>query len=471
LVTERTPLATQPTAGPFCPGSRVALIAALAAIACGVWVSPAGAGTIGRAKVDGSGVERSFIRTPKFDPAAGLRHLPWWMAVDRTHLYWWDGYAPPPITIERAELDGSRLRTLIPGDLFPNAFAVGAGHIYWVWGGSAGGIARARLDGSGVEPRFIPASAQVRPYDLAVGGDHIYWTSTAETSHVPDGPPPASAAIGRAKLDGTDVEPAFVTEIGGFPSFANLAVDDRYLYWATGTSSPLELGPYPISPWARGVRQIGRARLDGSGVERNFISGLRVTGYGIAVDRRHVYWTDLGAGRIGRARKDGSHVEKAFIRVPYGVIDVAVEGKHLYWTSAFTPAGTVTAAIRGTSLPLTGDPRCGVLDPGPPRPLYRACLASVKLTCPTADDWPCTGSIRLVTANPIRYRGKTRRIRLATAGYTMVSETQTVELTLSKPKAALVLNHPSARTVRAIAKVVGAKVTTTTKRMRMSVAP
>jgi hypothetical protein len=454
-------------AGSFGSRSRVALILVLAAIISVVWVSPGRAGTIGRAKLDGSGVEWSFIRTPSSVPP--LLRFPWQLAADSAHLYWrdWvvDGIVRPPITVQRADLDGSRVRTLVSGDTLANTpFALSADgrHVYWL---SPLGILRAKPDGSAVER--LPIAGFGSAYDLAVAGDHIYWLSLGETN-------PIESVVGRARLDGSHVESALITGIG-HP--ASLAVDGRYIYWTTNAErgygqypTPEALIPpfYRPSPLLRAVGLVGRASLDGSGVDRHFISGLRVTGYGIAVDRGHLYWTDMWSGHIGRARKDGSHIEKAFIRAPYGVIDVAVAHTHVYWTNPGTPPHTIGIAIRNAGATLRRDPRCGLLDPGPPRPLYRACVVNARLACPTADDWPCTGSVRLVTADPVRYRGKKRRPVLATADYTMVSETQTVELRLSKRKATLVLNNPRARTVRAIARVVAAKdVTTVTKRMRV----
>ena len=71
----------------------------------------------------------------------------------------------------------------------------------------------------------------------------------------------------------------------------------------------------------RGVR-IGRANLDGTGVDQNFIL-VRTNEFfdypcGVAVDGEHVYWAWLnsvleGVGSIGRANLDGTAVDQDFI--------------------------------------------------------------------------------------------------------------------------------------------------------------
>src|SRR5690349_5928730 len=57
---------------------------------------------------------------------------------------------------------------------------------------------------------------------------------------------------------------------------------------------------------------IGRANLDGTGVEDSFIQ----TGgepRAVAVDGSHIYWANYAGGTIGRANLDGSGVEPNFI--------------------------------------------------------------------------------------------------------------------------------------------------------------
>jgi sugar lactone lactonase YvrE len=111
-----------------------------------------------------------------------------------------------------------------------------------------------------------------------------------------------SGRIGRANLDGTDVNPRFTSGVSfglGFPS--GVAVDAAHIYWADG-----------------GANTIARANLDGTGADPSFITGL--TPDWVAVDAAHVYWANGGAGTIGRANLDGTGPIRASLppRPPVG---------------------------------------------------------------------------------------------------------------------------------------------------------
>ena len=84
-----------------------------------------------------------------------------------------------------------------------------------------------------------------------------------------------------------------------------------------------------------GGNTIGRANLDGSGVNQNFITGANDP-FGVAVDGGHVYWANLGSGTIGRANIDGSGVNQSFITGASNPYGVAVDGAHVYWTNNAT---------------------------------------------------------------------------------------------------------------------------------------
>lgn len=217
-----------------------------------------GGNSIGRASLDGTGVNQSFISTT-FSPGM--------VAVDGGHIYY-----SLATTIARANLDGTGVNeNFISVPDGPGGIAVDGGHIYWTSGDSIG---RANLDGTDVDQNFISVH---NTGSVAVDGGHIYWNQAG-----------LDASIGRANLDGTDVDHGFIAGIAPH----SVAVDAGHIYWADNGT-------------------IGSANLDGTGVDRNFITG--VTPSDLAVDASHIYWTDNPGGTIGRANLDGSGANDSFI--------------------------------------------------------------------------------------------------------------------------------------------------------------
>ena len=126
--------------------------------------------------------------------------------------------------------------------------------------------------------------------------------------------------------------------------------------------------------WASGKTTLGRARLDGTGVEQSFVSGAGRRPCGVALDREHIYWGEaLGGkvgspdkgGAIGRANRDGTGVNATFIPTPaHHGCGVAIAGSHIYWVSIAckivlgrgcwwapsSPAAIVRANVDGTGV-------------------------------------------------------------------------------------------------------------------------
>jgi hypothetical protein len=117
------------------------------------------------------------------------------------------------------------------------------------------------------------------------------------------------SAIGRANLDGSAAERNF---IAGADYPTGLAVDASYIYWANNEET------------------IARAELDGTGVEKAFIAD--VSARAVAVDESYIYWADR-AGTIGRANLDGSGVDPDFIEDVPEVYGLAVDPDYVYWAS------------------------------------------------------------------------------------------------------------------------------------------
>jgi hypothetical protein len=90
---------------------------------------------------------------------------------------------------------------------------------------------------------------------------------------------------------------------------------------------------------------LGRANLDGSGVNQNLI-GVALGVFGVAVDGQHVYSTDSAQGTIGRAKLDGSGVDDSFVVGADHPAAVAVDALPLApLASITTPAPGATYTV------------------------------------------------------------------------------------------------------------------------------
>ena len=160
---------------------------------------------IGRANIDGSGVEEHFIYAGQ----------PVGIAVDDSHIYWTDHAT---YSVGRANLDGTDVTQLITGssDTWFTGIAVGADQLYWA--DEFGSIGRSDLDGGGVEPSFIRRTTYS---GLAVDADHIYWGRAKGCLYAVD----CSSSIARANLDGSGIEKDFLTNVGAADG---MAVDGLY---------------------------------------------------------------------------------------------------------------------------------------------------------------------------------------------------------------------------------------------------
>jgi hypothetical protein len=226
-------------------------------------------------------------------------------------------------SVARAGLDGSGLNTTFVRGGSPSVcgLAVDAAHLYWA-NLENGTIGRANLDGTGVNQSFIAGATS--PCGVAADGAHIYWGNNDNNT------------IGRANLDGTQANQSFITGANA-PVF--VAVDGAHIYWAN-------------AGFARDG-SIGRANLDGSGVNQRFITSVIPSG--VAVDAAHIYWTNLDSGTVGRANLDGTGVNQSFISGGNQPEGVAVDGAHIYWANNFVgPTGFDDDAIGRANLDGSG---------------------------------------------------------------------------------------------------------------------
>ena len=257
--------------------------------------------TIGRSRLDGTGVEDGFV--------SGTGRGPCGVALDRKNIYWGEalgGKVGPDKggAIGRANRDGSAVNAGFiptPGIHHDCGVAIAGSHIYWASGGA---IARANVDGTGVDGQFIsglaiprstsPISTGGGPCGIAVAGKYIYWMNTEEGA--------TPVTIGRANLDGTGVNKRFIT---GVTPGCGIAVVRGHIYW---TNAGFVESRYAI----------GRANLDGTGVNQRFIRTAGIP-CGVAAYQGHIYWGQSTGGlahpstTIGRANLDGSAVNNRFI--------------------------------------------------------------------------------------------------------------------------------------------------------------
>jgi hypothetical protein len=255
-------------------------------------------------------------------------------------LYWEDADG-----IGRTNLDGTGMtRQLIPlgaETLCGGTVAADRNYVYWINGGRGGNwgeVARARRDGTGVDQSFITTTPPYVPQCVAVDGAHIYWTSVLSTGATTG---PFTETIGRANLDGTGVQESIISDSNGS---CGLAVDGAHIYWGRANG-------------------IGRANLDGTGVNLDFIKGGGTCG--TVVDGAHIYWVGPN-GTIGRANLDGTGVNESFITpgVPGSAWHpCAQDGTYLYWMSGGPGGNNSIGRVRLDGTGVQGDFVTGLNSP------------------------------------------------------------------------------------------------------------
>jgi hypothetical protein len=294
---------------------------------------------IARADVDGSASDLKFLPTNARD-----------VAVDGSHIYWSN---PDDGTIGRANLDGTGVDpAFIRGAGAPNFIAVDSSHIYWsnrssdaeystVEPTGTGSLGRANLDGSDVQPNCITGVTNPTGIAVGVGGDsdHLYWGNAQLFTGFG-----SVHQIGRTDISGdcasanSAANPGFIELSDTNDRPAGLAVDANSIYWA---SNPPNNGGGPIE----------RANIDGTGPQTPIIetdipgeTGVEslAANTDIAVDGTYLYWTDIANHTIERAHLDGSDGQNPTAIVPNAgvALGLTLQSGKLYWaTNQQTGAG------------------------------------------------------------------------------------------------------------------------------------
>jgi len=171
---------------------------------------------------------------------------------------------------------------------FPRGIAASADTLYWA-SQNNNTIGIANLDGSNA---VLEPSIGSGPQSVAVNAHNLYWSCSG------------SNEIIRAELDGTSATVLIATPVN------TIAIDDQYIYWTTTNQS------------------IGRAELDGSNPDPNFIAAGG-DAYGLAVDDNYIYWGVDSPLKIGRANLDGTGIDTSFISTTDPAFAIAVDSGHI----------------------------------------------------------------------------------------------------------------------------------------------
>ena len=300
--------------------------------------------TIGRIGNDLSGYTPSYISTGRG---------PCGVTTTDGHVYWAvSGTASGNGAVSRATHDLAEINhDFHPGLAFPCGVAVTGIYVYYA---NNDGIGRVTLDGNDSATGFITMAPvgqppiTPRPRTVAVHGNHVYWIRDIGAG---------SLQIGRADTDGLVVEHSWLTVSGD--QSGGLAVTDTHVFWS-------DLG--------RGT--IGRATRVGDSAgasEPLFIAGARGP-CGITVHGAHLYWGNFygaanktGRGTtIGRANLDGSGVNQSYVQGASGPCGVAVDDR----TGAVAP-GPTAATAEATDITTTGARLRGAVNPNGASTVYR----------------------------------------------------------------------------------------------------
>jgi virginiamycin B lyase len=270
-------------------------------------------------------------------------------AAQGGHIYWVDQSAN---SIGRAKIDGTEVNpSFIAGLSAPRGVAVAGARLFFAHGGTPGRIGRARRDGSSVNQSLVTTASP--PQGVAVDQAGLYWTHTL----------PSGGRIGRAQQSGVGANPSFqatgASPCGPAVDFDRLYWANGATNAIGSSHGPFNVnqayvpgaqGPCGVAItkthlyWAnRAGNSIGRAAIDGSGANQGFIPASGPCG--VTVDANYVYWSNSG-GTLGRARLDGTGVEQSFITGAQAPCGVAVDP-----TVTAAPASHTfrTTRVRGNS--------------------------------------------------------------------------------------------------------------------------
>jgi hypothetical protein len=227
----------------------------------------------------------------------------WAVVTAGTRVFWVEDESAdvnPDTVLRSSDMgDGAKAETLLRfDDYLVTDLAAAGDYIYWVGKTHVG---RVRTDGSNANPSFLalptkwegPAAS-----GLATDGEYLYFTQCD------------LRRIGKIEL-GANPNPQINWIVEDTSRSGEIAVDDRYVYWADTTGSTTDTG-------VTYGGTIGRVGVNGESPESVwFTVGARQGPEALAVVGGFVYWTSGGIRespwQIGRVARDGSQVSRELI--------------------------------------------------------------------------------------------------------------------------------------------------------------
>jgi hypothetical protein len=213
--------------------------------------------------------------------------------------------------IQRANLDGSNVETVVSGISGPAGLAVDLvnGKIYWTEALTQK-VRRANLDGTGIQD-IATGIEGANSIALDLAGGKIYFTENGLFTN----------RIHRANLDGTSPQ-ALVTTGLSSPESIQLDVAAGKMYWSDSVT-----------------KKIQKANLNGTSVTDVYSAASAPKGLSLDIPAGKIYWVEdemIGTDdRVRSANMNGSggitDLVVTGLQSPYGVIVNAAEGK-VYWS-------------------------------------------------------------------------------------------------------------------------------------------
>ena len=357
------------------------------------WTNDGGT-TIGRAKLNGTGVNNSFV--------AGLND-PNGIAVDSKFIYWSQGTGADS-SIGRANLDGTGANpNFIPnsaGVSSPAGVAVTTTGVYWSNGVTIG---HANLDGSNPVANSIPVSGNA--CGVATDQTFVYWLDAS-----------IGQRIGRAGLDGSGANQAF---IGGVSPSCGIAVDSNFVYWAAGSSA------------------IGRAPVGGGTANNSFIpSAASAIASGVAVNPQFIFWGNLGPPAfVGRADLNGSSPNPSLVAGPSNPRLLAAAPSNKVTINSITKKKKKGTAIINAKVP--GPGQVTIANTGPITEAGAAAVKQIGLTLTAASSFKLAVKPKGQTAKKLKKKGKAGVkvfVTFTPAGVAGVANSEVVKTKLIKQR-------------------------------------